>query len=131
METKFIEATQKESHINWGKFMVSRWTPEEWQRVSGIGHGSLLHEVGWTDQHIMVTDLQTGEGAVFKQGGLAKADLNKHQVWVCPMFEPFLEWLYTQDIRNFDALPTVVELDTTDSALWGYRREGPKKKEKK
>jgi hypothetical protein len=128
METKFVEATQKGSHINWGKFMLGRWTEEEWQLRSGIGHGPLLHEVGWTKDHILVVDLQTGEGSVFKQGGLAKADLDKHQIWVCPMFEPFLQWLYTQDISNLETLPTVVELDTKDFALWGYRRKGPGKK---
>jgi hypothetical protein len=47
-------------------------------------------------------------------------------VWVCPMFEPFLEWLYTQDTSVLERLPTVVELPEAPAAaaLAGYRRAG-------
>ncbi|WP_395000831.1 hypothetical protein [Acinetobacter sp.] len=124
MQTIFIEATQKETKFNWGKFMVARWTAHEWQRISQIGHTRLLSEVGWTPNHIMVTDLQTGEGIIVKPGGFALADLEKHKVWVCPMFEPFLTWLYTQDLSDLDKLPSLVELDTQEAAMYGYRRAG-------
>ena len=38
----------------------------------------------------MVTDLQTGEGAIFRPGGLASYDLDKHQLWICVLFKDFL-----------------------------------------
>jgi hypothetical protein len=40
----------------------------------------LLGQGGWAPHHIMVTDLQTGEGAIFRPGGLASYDLDKHQL---------------------------------------------------
>jgi hypothetical protein len=55
---------------------------------------------------------------------LASYDLDKHQLWVCVLFEDLLTWLYKQDLIDLQALPRRVELDT-ESALWGYRRPGP------
>src|SRR6266568_9619596 len=82
----------------------------------------MLSERGWTSDHLLVLDLQTGEGAIFRPGGSARADLNeKHQVWVCPLFEPFMEWLYKQDTPDLTALPDQVELDAP-GAPFGYRR---------
>jgi hypothetical protein len=79
---------------------------------------------GWGDEHIWVLDLQTGEGATFRHGGMASADLNKHRIWVCPMFEPFLAWLYQQDLHELDALPAVINLPDAPAAFHGYRRAG-------
>jgi len=56
--------------------------------------------------------------------GVASADLNKHQIWVCPMFEPFLNWLYKQDVSDLDQLPSLVDLGDVPTALFGYRRKG-------
>lgn len=72
-----------------------------------------------------VLDLQTGEGAFFRPGGYAAADLEKHRVWVCPLFEPFLEWLYRQDLTDLGQLPRLVELPDAEFAMRGYRRAGP------
>jgi hypothetical protein len=76
------------------------------------GPTPLLSVCGWGTGrgYLIVMDLQTGEGAIFRPGGYAHADLEKHQVWVCPMFEPFLEWLYKQNRHALDALPRMVEL---------------------
>lgn len=75
-------------------------------------------------QHLIVFDLQTGEErAFFLPGGLASADLNgKHQIWVCPMFEPFLAWLYKQDTSDLSALPALVNLGDVPISMRGYRR---------
>lgn len=141
METVFIEATNTRSGgVNWGKFLIGRFTPEEWSRSSTVtddyrrSTGSislaqeigrpLLGQIGWSSYHITVMDLQTGEGAIFRPGGLASADLNKHRIHVCVLFEDFLTWLYHQDLSDLQALPRVVNLDT-ESALYGYRRKGP------
>lgn len=144
MNTKFVEATQGlKGGMNWGKFMVARFDQEEWGRPSELverlgrdphqpmnpwGGGSLLAGRGWTQQHIAVFDLQTGEGAFFKPGGLPAADLAKHKVWVCPMFEPFLVWLYGYIAGDPDewwyVLPALVELPDAPGAMFGYRREG-------
>jgi hypothetical protein len=134
MLTRFIEATQGiDGGFNHGKFMVGLFDVNEWDRRCEVDHaydGSehpLLARTGWGSQHILVLDLQTGEGAIFKPGGIASADLNKHKVWVCPMFEPFLTWLY-EFIETgspwFDRLPVIVELPDAPAAMSGYRREG-------
>lgn len=126
MQTKFIEATNIEhGGGNWGKFMLGRFTEQEWQHRSRVAEDrSLVRSRGWTTDHIFVLDLQTGEGALFRHGGYARADLDKTRIWVCPLFEPFLTWLYRQDVSDLDALPDRVALD--DPGDWrGYRRPGP------
>lgn len=125
MQSKIIEATNRDAGgLNWGKFMVCRFTVDEWAYRSIIGERALLHTVGWTRDHLFVIDLQTGEGAMFRPGGLAVADLNRHRIWVCPMFEPFLKWLYNQDLSNVELLPPVVQIDDPTSDLYGYRHLG-------
>lgn len=131
MQTRIIEGTNE---FNYGKFMLARFERHEWGHRSHLGdvsdvpdemaERSVLSARGWTRRHIWVLDLQTGEGAIFLPGGSARADLEKHKIWVCPMFEPFLEWVYRQDLSDLDALPHAVEL-VGDSALYGYRRPGP------
>jgi hypothetical protein len=128
MQTRIIEATQKaDEGPNWGKFCVARFDTE-WAQPSAIGYPGLglLDQCGWSRKHLWVLDCQTGEGAFFKPGGYAQYDLNeKHKIWVCPLFEPFLEWLYEQDLSDLNALPDLVELSGAPAALSGYRRPGP------
>jgi len=126
MQTVLIEV---EHDFNWGKFCVARFD-YEWaipSSVSDLGH-SLLAERGWTPDNIWVLDLETREGACFRPGGYAKADMDKHKIWCCPMFEPFLAWLYTQDLSDLSKLQKVVRLTEKDvaGAMHGYRHQGPK-----
>jgi len=121
MQTKFIEATNNEK--NWGKFLVFRFDTE-WEYKSAFTGKSLLREVGWGADNIVVLDLQTREGAGFRPGGLASADLDKHKVWVCPMYEPFLSWLYRQDLTDLNKLPDSVNFPDAEFAMSGYRRKG-------
>jgi hypothetical protein len=98
---------------------------------------SLLHfmhalrkwnRIGWDSRHIIVFDLQTCEGAAFRPGGNAHYDLDKHQIWVRPLFEPFLEWLYKQpQLNDLTALPDCIDLADAPFAMAGYRRNGPGK----
>ena len=123
MQTKIIEAT---NGFNWGKFLLGR-LDHEWQLRSSIEPDRLLlPQLGWSQDArlLWVLDLQTGEGAYFRIGGSARSDLQKHRIWVCPLFEPFLGWLYAQDVTDLDRLPALVELPNADSALYGYRRPG-------
>jgi hypothetical protein len=120
MRVRFCEVTNGPGS-NWGKFMVARFD-EEWARVSLIDGGPLIGSRGWTDQHVLVFDLQTGEGAIFLPGGYAHADLEKHKIWVCPLFEPFLEWLYQQPDPL--AIPARIDLPNAEFAMYGYRRPG-------
>ncbi len=132
MKTRFIEATNVTTGgFNWGKFMLAQFEPIDFAYPSAVDNFSLIAGRGWTPNHVFITDLQTGEGALFRPGGLPSADLLKHAIWVCPMFEPFLEWFYLHwpAIRTLDALPALVEL-TADSSMAGYRRPGPSKKER-
>jgi hypothetical protein len=119
--TRFIEATNGPQ--NWGKFMVGRLTREELLRESAVAPGRpLLQQIGHNPAAILVFDLQTREGGLFVPGGIAAADLDKHRIWVCPLFEPFLVWLYAQDLSDLDALPAVIDLPDAPFALAGYRR---------
>lgn len=126
METHIIEATNGPQ--NWGKFLIGAFT-EEWQRLPATPGqtypASLLIQRGWTNKHRLVLDLETGEGAIFKHGGYARADLDKHRIWVCPLFEPFLAWLYTQDLTDITKLPEHVDLPDAPFQWQGYRRSGP------
>lgn len=141
METKIVEAS---TTLNWGKFMLGRYDDADWARRSArpldeiekqlepsfpnIAHRRhpLLRDIGnWNRNQIWVLDLQTGEGALFSPHGLASADLQKHQIRVCPLFEPFLTWLYTLKDPWADC-PSFVQLPPdTPGALYGYRRPGP------
>lgn len=132
MKVKLIEVT---NGFNWGKFLVAGFDADEWGYRSQIDTmaGStgvlplrLLPALGWSADHFWFLDLQTGEGAMFRHGGMARADLDKHRVWVCPMAEPTLAWLYRQDLTDLDALPALVEFTEAEapSAMQGYRRQG-------
>ncbi len=135
MLTKFVEASQAidGTGFNWGKFSVARFEPEEWRRRSllpGCEGEPLLGGRGWDyNGHAFVTDLQTGEGAFFRLGGLASADLNKRKIWVCVLFEGFLTWLYQHHTDNprvwFEAMPQLVALPDVEPDMAGYRRPGP------
>lgn len=117
--------------FNWGKFMVARFDRDEWRYKSRIDGYGLIGGRGWTAEHLWILDLQTGEGAFFKPGGLAEADLNKHAIWVCPMFEVFLKWLYKhpEHWKDITTIPEFLELTDKEtmsqSAMAGYRRPGP------
>lgn len=122
MKTRFIEVTNGHA-ANWGKFLVGVFDERELAHRSVIDHRPLVWGRGWGPGHVFVLDLQTGEGATFKMGGIASADLEKHRVWVCPLFEPFLAWLYVQPDPL--AIPAHVDLPDAPFAFSGYRRPGP------
>lgn len=123
MYTHFIEATNGGNH---GKFMLARFTAEEAATTSclpGLEGQSIFFNRGgrrkMTPGRTLVMDLQTGEGAEFslKGGGLPPAEEAKwalretHRIWVCPLFEPFLCWLFEQGAdQPLGALPRFVEL---------------------
>jgi hypothetical protein len=129
VKTKIVEITN--GPANWGKLLVGMFD-DEWEYKSVIDGNPLLAGRGWSRDHLLVLDLQTGEGAIFRLGGHAKADLDKHRVWVCPMFEPFLTWLYAlaakmpgNPQRLYGEIPWHVDLPDAPFAMQGYRRPGP------
>jgi hypothetical protein len=99
----------------------------EYAYRSKVTNLPLLRSIGWDSSHVIVFDLQTCEGASFRPGGNAHFDLEKHKIWVCPMFEPFLCWLYKQQLDDLSALPGCIDLVDAPFALAGYRRNGPEK----
>lgn len=121
MKHRFVEATSNAG--NFGKFMVISFDSEDWAEKSVVDGFPLIGSRGWTPRHILVFDLQTGEGAMFYPGGLASADLDKRRIWCCPLFEPFLAWLYTQDDPSEP--PRHVDLGGAAFSMYGYRRKGP------
>lgn len=126
MKTRIIEATNNEQ--NWGKFMIGEHDVE-YGHVSAIDGHLTLHGRGWSPQQVWVMDLQTREGAGFLLGGLASVDLDKHGIHVCPLFEPFLTWLYAyynthNRTLDLDELPDLVQLPDAAFSFAGYRRTG-------
>jgi hypothetical protein len=132
MITHFFEAT---NGFNWGKFSVAFFDDEEWDRRSVLpaAHGGrLLPALGWgrspRDEHAWVMDLQTGESMYVRLGGCAEYDLHgKHQIRVCPLFLPFLRWLYDQDTGRLAELSgTLVTLteEQAPSSLSSRRSPG-------
>jgi hypothetical protein len=127
VKTKIIETS---GNGNWGKFMVARFDLAERNYVSVLPEVEGTQPIArWQPSTLLVLDLATGEGALFTPGGLPEYDLNKHAIWVCPMFEAFLTWLYQQDTADLDALPAYVDLPDVPFSLVGYRRPGPDRKE--
>jgi hypothetical protein len=122
METKIIETV---GAGNWGKFMVGRFTTEREYRSALPDPDAGYPLARWQPTTLLVLDLATGEGALFVPGGLPEYDLDKHAIWVCPMFQGFLTWLYAQDTSDLQALPALVELPDHEFSLVGYRRPGP------
>ncbi|UBU12925.1 hypothetical protein [Nonomuraea gerenzanensis] len=139
MKLHYFEAVNSASGgFNWGKFAVGLFGPDEWEWRSATtdenGETSpypVLRTQGWSRRHLWVMDLATGEGALFLPGGSARADLNKHQIWVCVLYEAFLAWLYEQarerggrlTDEDLAELPKLVEV-AVPSAWAGYRRGG-------
>jgi hypothetical protein len=118
VKTRVVEAR---GGVSWGHFLIARFT-DEWgyrSRLDTESRMTLLRQLGWAYQHLLVVDLSTGEGAVFRHGGCAAADLKrKHPLYVTPLFAPFLAWLYQQDVADLDALPDVVALDVPADWPW-------------
>ena len=129
MKTRIIEAS---SGVNFGKILLMTFEENEWEYLSKVNPGRrLLRSIGWHERQFWMLDLQTCEGMVGTVGGYAKADLDKHQVWVCPLFEPTLAYLYhvtalRGGLLDIDDLPDVIELSLEDAppAMYGYRRSG-------
>ncbi len=116
MKTKIIEV-QHESRFYWGKFLIGVFS-KEWDRQSIIDpqEKTLLRQLGWGPDHILIIDLSVGHGMVFKFGGSPVYDVLKKGIYVCPMFTPFLVWAY-ENIRHdtdFDELPDAIELKDED-----------------
>lgn len=124
MRTHIIEATN--GPRNWGKFMLCFLTPSELEHHSPVSEGRLFQDIGYNQRMVWIMDLQTQEGAAFYPGGSASADLDRHRIWVCPLFEPFLTWLYTQRLEDIYScnLPHHIDLPTAEFYLSGYRRGG-------
>src|SRR5262245_60353133 len=134
MITRFVEVTNGPN--NWGKFLIGKFEERERAYGSAVDEGRpLLRAIGFgpdLDAWVLVHDLQTREGGIFYLRGHAAADLNKTRVWVCPMFEPFLVWLYARyqaaasagDREWWEGLPTHVDIPEAPFAMRGHRREG-------
>src|SRR5262245_35544185 len=131
MRAQLVEATN--GPMNWGKFLVGTFDGE-WAIGSEVSpdFGPLLKQCGWGPLNVLVLDLQTREGAIFypHPSRSAKADLDKHRIWVCPLFEPFLEWLYANHERLQARLPAVIDLPDAPFEMRGYRRTGRGEEEK-
>lgn len=132
MNLFFFEAT---NGTNWGKFAVGLFTDLEWGVRAEVDSGPLVAGRGWTRDHLLFLDLQTGEGAMLRPGGSVAADLDKHAIWLCPMAEPFLRWLYRELAHSEPRATRLVYLaanqrcvtlteEEAPSALRGYRRPG-------
>ena len=132
MISTIVEVT---NGFNWGKFMVAMFDDGERAYESKVDPPrKLLRANGWHPDVRWILDLQTGEGALFGPAllpGRHAYDLEKHKIWVCPMYECFLGWFYAHPEHHADirTLPPLLELTDAEtmkaSAMYGYRRPGP------
>jgi hypothetical protein len=135
MKTAIIEATNGEQ--NWGKFLVGVMT-DEWKHRSAVdveSQSPLLRLRAWSRDYIWVMDLETGEGALLCHRDVVRDALERHQVWVCPLFEPFVGWLFAQPMHGdpeawLDGLPPLIDFPDAAFGLSGYRRGGPDDEER-
>ncbi len=141
MELKFVEAghpvdAQTGFGGNWGKFAVGRWSNEELRektKFPGCEGQYITSLRGHGMTHVWLFDLQTGEGARFHTNNPIPVDvrsqLKDHQIWVCPMFEPFMVWLWhhmtVTGLDWWEHLPRTIELPDAPFDTAGYRRAGP------
>ncbi len=106
MEYRFVEVTDGTLH---GKFMIGVFGDDDHAEREAFSGALLLRNRGWSRDHFMLFDLQTGEGALFRPGGRARFDLHRTRICVCPVFEVFLDWLYTHIYEHgpewFHAIP--------------------------
>lgn len=131
MKVKFIECEDK---LNWGKFQLLQWEPSDMQRQSKVREGTPLlmavegQRVAGNDplKAVFVRDLQTEEGATLHPAKEVdpKPQLDRHRVWVCPLFLPFARWLFANWEGDVATLPDIVELSGEVLHLQGYRRPG-------
>lgn len=131
-DTKFVEVSDQ---MNWCKAMVRRFGEADRAVRSRVREGVPLLEAvdanrrlktGEVGRKLLVVDLQTEEGAIFVPSpeGDPKADLERHAIWVCPLFLAFLRWLYAHP--DFEAIPALIELPNGDGVHFqGWRRPGP------
>jgi hypothetical protein len=131
MITHFLEASQGPRGPNHGKFLLLRLDARELETRSalpGFETMPLLAGRKFTGRETFMLDLQTGEGAAFLMTGLAEADLSKHRIWVCPLYLPTLQWLYTRNLGegagDITALPRYVELPDAPFAFAAARNPG-------
>lgn len=123
MKTRILEATNGEQ--NWGKFLVGVFDDDEWAYRSVVDENApLLRGRGISDNHFWLLDLQTMEGAMFRGGGYAPGDLDKHRVHVCVLYEAMLTELHARWPWQLDDLPALLDLPEVPAALYGYRRPG-------
>lgn len=102
MITRFVEVTDGWMY---GKFLVCRMDAEELATPSEMPdarHGERLLVHGgrrrFNDHSTLVIDLQLGTAAAWPLQGLMEAYESEH-LWhlhVCPMYRPFVRWLYEQ-----------------------------------
>lgn len=122
MRTKIIEAAQSAKGPNWGKFLLGR-LDTEFDAPSVIDQRwPLMRRCGWSGDEFLAMDLQTGEGALFRTPGSAMADLEKRNIWVCPMFLPWLETVYRMGLDYMFGLdPALVIIPDAEFRLAGVR----------
>jgi len=111
---------------NYGTFAVGRLGSEELRQESAYYPGSsALGQRKYDERKLWAMDMVTCEGAAFDPKADLVSQLERHQIWVCVLYEPFLRWLGQQDLRDLSILPRKVDLPDVPPALVGYRRTGP------
>lgn len=130
MIARFVEVTDL---VAYGKFLVCRMTPVELATPTAMPEARLLVPDAapspplltyggrrrFNSHSTLVVDLQRGTAAAWPLQGVAEAYKAEHlqNLPVCPMYMPFIEWLY-RDARwamgagDITDIPAYIELPT-------------------
>ena len=120
MKTRLVEVTDGAFY---GKFLVGKFDEAEWRHEGEIPKESIIRPVpyalldicGWSRDHLLVLDLETGNGTIFRPGGALDYDMEKRKMgYVCPLYRTFLGWLYEHAARtgsiDLDDIPAVLHM---------------------
>lgn len=114
MKTKVIEVEEPVPGF-WCKFMIGVFT-DEWGHRPVVDAPeyeatSLLRQLGWSRDHYLILDLESGQGAIFHRGSHPEWDERTKGLSRNPMLVPLWKWLQTQDLDRIQDFPDKVTLE--------------------
>lgn len=121
MKTRIFEASDG---FAYGKFLIGVFDEEyHYQpRLAGTMGPNILRQEGIDLGSFLLLDLsKPGCGAIFKHDpkSVAAYDVRMRGVPCCWLYVPFLDWVYQQDLADFDQWPELIHFENRPSVIRG------------